>query len=85
MFAEVLLIVSSKFYSNQAEDGSGGALYCNNVDELTVIWSKFKENAALWGGAVATFSSGGQPSTTTTTSDFSPLTITTRQVYGKKS
>lgn len=80
MFAEVSYIDSSKFYSNQAEDGSGGALYCNNVDKLTVFSSKFRDNTALWGGAVATFSSGGESSATSTTSDLSSLTTTTRQV-----
>ena len=48
------------FFKNQANDGSGGAIYCGSVDRITVKDAYFISNTAVWGGAVATFSSGAQ-------------------------
>lgn len=48
------------FYKNDAKDGSGGAIYLGSVDRITIKGAHFVGNTAVWGGAVATFSSGAQ-------------------------
>ena len=77
-YSKVFLKDKPLFHKNQAKDGSGGALYCGSVDRITIKEAHFIGNTAVWGGAVATFSSGAQ-AITSSSSEFSTFDDT-RQV-----
>ncbi|CBJ31472.1 conserved unknown protein [Ectocarpus siliculosus] len=58
------------FLGNTALEGSGGAIYSSNVPQATFKNANFDGNAAVWGGAVASFSSGGAASSSSSSTPF---------------
>ncbi|CAM9935287.1 unnamed protein product [Ectocarpus sp. 6 AP-2014] len=60
--ASVSITGQPAFHDNSAPDGSGGAIFCSSVPQATFKNANFTRNSALWGGAVALFSSGGSAS-----------------------
>lgn len=66
--AVVSIAGQPSFFFNTAQAGSGGAVYCGSVPEIFVKNAVFVGNRAVWGGAVAMFSSGAPASTSSSTS-----------------
>ncbi|CAM9835821.1 unnamed protein product, partial [Ectocarpus sp. 12 AP-2014] len=58
------------FVGNTALEGSGGAIYSSNVPQATFKNANFTSNAAVWGGAVASFSSGEAASSSSSSTSF---------------
>lgn len=50
----------TRFIDNSAWTGFGGGIYLSSGQWMIVELATFVLNKAFWGGAVATFSSGGQ-------------------------
>lgn len=44
---------------NRAQRGAGGALYCLSCSRMAIVNVSFLSNSAVWGGAMAIFSSNG--------------------------
>ncbi|CAM9183884.1 unnamed protein product, partial [Ectocarpus sp. 12 AP-2014] len=66
--ASVSITGQPAFHDNSAPDGSGGAISCSSVPQATFKNANFTRNSALWGGAVALFSSGGSASSSSSSS-----------------